>query len=328
MKQLILLKRSNRIQLAHLYEHIFCGRLIAFMQARDLYQNIDYHLDAKTYNGGIIRLQVDLYVDRAVELAQAIPTLAIDFTEDDLLMAANQLFAEDQEPVGGAGYLAVKKGLERLHGSGWETIDQFEDIDTKGLRRYAHPFYTAEGPRLPARKLHVALVLDQAATRSHRALLPLFQQLSGVMMANITSDLCDVHGYYSVEDVFKVHGSQARLSNLFRVGHADVTLGVDRDIALGVVAAMDKDGAFQRFVSQLRNVSYFDWEDFMPDEQQVYEDTLIFIGAKGWQKIATVEHCELLLKHMSVELRFGRETVVARVRDSNESSKRPTVQAG
>jgi hypothetical protein len=174
MQQLILIKQSSSIQLAHLYEHIFCSHIDKFFYKDHLFQHLDYSLTAKTYQGGVVYVGLELYTDDAISLARQIPTLAIKLNQTTISTAASQLLAEKEVPFDNAGYDKVEHALQELHTKPWQNIDDITLIDTKGIRRKAHPFYIVEGKSLPSRKLMTGLLLDTDFAKLHRELLPLF----------------------------------------------------------------------------------------------------------------------------------------------------------
>jgi hypothetical protein len=311
MKQLILLKQSTSIQLAHLYEHLFCSQLDTFLRNRNLYQELDYRITGKTYHGGIVSVQVDLCTDQATKLIRDIPAISIKNDLESFLVAVNQILAEKQEPIGATSHDAILQALGQIQAQPWITIDEFEQVDTKGIRRQPGAFYIAEGKPVISKKLYVNLTLDEEIITNRRDLLPLFQQMSRFMMSNIISDLSDTYGYYSVDDAFKLQTDSATYSNMFRTGEADVQLKENVEIILKLISEMRSDAAFERFASQLSDVSYLEWQTVLPDFEKIYEDTLVFIGSKGWQEIATPENCELLLKHIAVTLKFGKKEIVS-----------------
>lgn len=311
MKQLILLKQSTSIQIAHLYEHLFCSQLDTFLREHSLYQGLDYCIIGKTYYGGVIYVQIELYTDQAIQLAKELPRVAIRTDLDSILVATNQILAEKQEPIVMTSHDVVIKDLQHLQAQSWQEIDQIKQIDTKSVRRRSGSFYIAEGKPVISSKLSVNLILDKEIVVRRRDLLPLFQQMSQIIMGNIISDFADAHGYYSVDESFKLRADSAVYSNIFRIGKANVQLDESRSNILELVRDMRNDGTFERLSRQLRAVSYFDWQTITPNLERMYEDTLIFIGTKGWEEIATPENCELLLEHTSATVKFGREKATA-----------------
>lgn len=299
------------IDLAHLYEHIFCAHVTNLFYENHLFQRLDYSLTGKTYNGGIIYIEIEFYTKDALALVEKISEIKIDFSETTIYKGHAQLVAEAEEPLGGLGYEKTKQALSDLHNEPWETIDSLGMIDVKAVRRKAGPFYIADGKLIPARKLTTSVVLDTGFEKSHRELLPLFRQFAWLVTANIQNALCDTRGYFSFDDFFK-NEKKTALTNIFHVaGFPDIHVDVNGDFAvcLRVIQDLKRYEVFQKFTLELCKLSYYNQSNMAPDPETSYEDTLIFMGSNGWKQIATPENCELLLKHMSIELKFGRQKV-------------------
>ena len=312
MKQLILIKQSPFIDLAHLYEHLFCARIQEFFYDKHLFERLDYNLDGKMYHGGVIYIDLELYTSAAIELADQIKPLELTIDEETLFIAAAQLLAEKGEPIGSTGYDNVRSALEDLHDQPWQNIDDVELVDTKRVRKRTGPFYMAEGKPLPARKLTTGVFLDVEFAASNRELLPLFRQFACIITVNVQNMLGSTYGYYSFEDSYKNTKDRVGMTNVFKVANAnDVKVDLPDTIEtfLEVVQSLRQYNAFDRYMSELRAISHYDHPDLAPNPERNYEDTLMFIGSKGWEKIATQKNYELLLKHMSIEVKFGRDKI-------------------
>lgn len=312
MKRLILIKQSDSTHLAHLYEHIFCTHIEALFYDNHLFQCLDFSLIGRTYHGGVVYIDMELYTEAATTLAKQIPTLEIKLNKTTIPTAASQLLAEEEEPFSSTGYDNVKRALKGLHAQPWQNIDGFGQLDTKTIRRRAYPFYIAEGKSLPSRKLTTSILLDVDFARSHRNLLPLFRQLAWLIAMNLQSVLAEKYAYYNQSDSYKKTGVKIGLLNSFKVAHAhdiDVDLTENLKTCFEVLRNIQRHNGFNRYATELSKISYNNHPDLAPDVGKNHEDTLIFIGSKGWQHIATPENCELLIKHMSIELKFGRKKV-------------------
>jgi hypothetical protein len=310
MKRLVLIKKSPAVQLGHLYEHIFWSHVDTLFYEHDLFPHLDYSLTGETYEGGIINITVELYTEAAIALSDAIPALPVKLNEEMITTAATQILAEKEEPLASTGYDKVRRELEDLHAQPWQSIDEIGLIDTKDIRKKASPFYIAEGKPLPARKLTTSVVLDVKFARLHRELLPLFRQFAWLITSSFQGVLADTHGYYSDEDAYKNTKGGVSVVNTFKVGNAkdiEVDVPATLETCLGIVSDLQKHDVFGRYMKELHAVSYYNRSDLAPNLERNYEDTLILIGPKGWQSIATEENGKLLLEHMSIEVKSGRD---------------------
>lgn len=310
MKRLILIKQSNSVDLAHLYEHIFCMHIEELFYNEHLFQYLDYSLVGKTYHGSVVYIDLELYTEDAITLANKVSTLPITLNEKVLLTAMTQLLAEEEEPLGSTGYDNVKRALEALHEQPWKNVDDIELVDAKNIRKKTGPFYIAKGKARRARKLTTSILFDPDFATSHRELLPLFRQFAWLILSTLQSTLPEVYGYYSFKDEYKNTKKTIGLLATFKVADADdveVDIPDTLETCLKVVHDLKQYDVFTRYMDELRKTSHYNNPNLAPNLEKNYEDTSIFIGPKGWQKIATNENCELLLKHMSIEVQFGRQ---------------------
>ncbi|HWZ65643.1 MAG TPA: hypothetical protein VNX65_02475 [Patescibacteria group bacterium] len=316
MKRLILIKQSNSFDLAHLYEHIFYTHIEELFYKKHLFQYLDYSLVGKTLYGTAY-LDLELYAEPAIILAKEIPNLTIRLDKDNIAIAASQILAEEEAPLSSLGYETVRQALIDLHNQTWQNADNIELIDTKKVRKTTRPaFYIAEGKSLPARKLQFGVTLNKDFVIQHRVLIPLFRQFAWLIMYNIHGALSDRYGYYSTRENFKSTKKVTGLFNAFKVADAydnDVRLSNNLEACQEVIQSLRQYDAFTRHMSVLRNISYYNRPNLAPSFEENYEDTHILIGPKGWQKIATQENYELLMKHMSIELKFGHKKVSQRI---------------
>ena len=321
MKRLILIKQSPAIQLAHLYEHIFCCHVETFFYQNQLFPYVDYFLAARTLDAGVIYIDLYLYTPAAIALAHRIPGLDIELNQATISIATRQLMAEKEEPLGSSGYDIVLAALAALQAQSWQNIDDVDTIDAKNMRRRAKPFYLAVGRPIRSRRLSTAVLLDPAFAAEHRELLPLFRQLAWVITASFQADLPDNYGYYSFDDHFRHNRQTTGLFNIFKVAR---TYGQEVDLAANLVTCLEsiadlrRLGGFGRFLAELRQTSYRDRTDYAPDPIINYQDSLIFMGSTGWWTIATSANFDLIMSHVSIELKYGRHKLSQTV-DSDSS---------
>lgn len=123
--------------------------------------------------------------------------------------------------------------------------------------------------------------------------------------------LAGTYGLFYRDDAFKQNGKEVSHTSIYSTGQASFKLSDVVDTANEVIVDLHKGAAFERFVNYLKATSYEAEPLTSPNFEKIYEDTLIFIGANGWQEVATIENCTLLLKSLSIEVRFGRQHIKA-----------------
>lgn len=312
MKRLVLIKQSSAIQLGHLYEHIFCAQLTAFLHERRLFPHLDYSLTGKMYYGGVLFVDIEFYTNKAMRVYDEIASLPIRLNDEILSTAIRQMIAEKETLFLSTGYEAIKQALELLHAETWQNIDEVKQLDTKNIRKKRGSFYLADSTARPARKLTIGVFLDAAFATSHRAQIPLFRQFAWLITASLQEVLANTYGYYSLDDAYSDTKDVIGITNRFNVAYADdqnVDISDILTTSLEVIHTLRDYDAFDRLAQELHETSYRDRPASAPNLEKNYEDIHIFIGSKGWQEIAGKENYALLLEHMSIEVRFGRSKV-------------------
>lgn len=144
----------------------------------------------------------------------------------------------------------------------------------------------------------------------HRDLLPLFRQLALVISTTLQNTLSDKYGYYSNSDNYYDSEKKIGIANIFKVPNgADIDVEGNMDSCKKVVNTLRHRKALVRLARELRQASFHDEPDRAPNPKSTFIDTGLIIGVEGWKRITTVENCELLLKNISIELRYGRNTL-------------------
>ena len=310
MKRLILVKQSSAIQIAHLYEHIFCMHVGDFFWERQLVPHVDYALNGKTYHGGIVVIDISLYTAQAIAVTDQITDVSIEVNEKIVKIALAQLIAEIEEPFESTGYQAVADYLLTLDALPWQLIDDITSIDVKQVRRTAGPLYIVEGASIAARKLTTTLTVTKEFATSRRDLLPLFRQLAGVIISSWQHRVADEYGLFSLDDRYRTHKNGVSVSNVFKVARTnDIDAPAVLKTCLGTVDDLRRSGAFERFMNELQDVSYYDRSDSAPMHEDNYESTLLLLGSKGWQEVATRENCDAVLKNITVEISFKKDKI-------------------
>lgn len=300
------------IQLGHLYEHIFCMHMSKFFREHGLFPYLDYSLDGKTYHGGVIVVDIELYSDKAIELSTELPEASTTFNKDTVLLALSQLVAEKQEPFGSESYDVLEKALYNIDKQPWQPIDTVGLIDTKRQRRQAGPLYITDGAPLPAHKLITSVLLDTEFAKTHRNLLPLFRQLAWLIVASLQETIANTHGYYSFDDKYVSNTKTIAIRNIFNVANTrevDIDVTEVAETCTQTIKDLQRAYVFEKFLIELQNTSYYERSQLSPNIERTYEDTLILVGSKGWQELASEANYHTLLEHMSVEVKSGRQKI-------------------
>lgn len=286
--------------------------LTDFFSKQRLFPYKDYSLTGRTYYGGIVYIDLELYSDDAITHTQAMPMIALNSSTARISIAIKQMIAEKEQLFSSTGYSNIVQALQDLHAQPWQNIDELGLIDTKNIRKKRGPLYIADDSHKAARRLMTHISLDAELIRAHRELLPLFRQFAWIITASLQDTLANTYGYYSQDDKYVNSKEAVSIVNTFQVAYAeDVNVNLHQvlDTCLEVTENIRQQKVFDHFMDELKQISYYDYSDLAPNIERTYENTHIFIGAKGWQELAKQENYELLLKHLSIEVKFGRNKV-------------------
>lgn len=307
MNEIIRIKQSPAVQLAHLYEHIYCAQLEKMLNDRGIFPYLDYELVGHTYQPGIVYVSIQLLTSKAQKIADSITNLETDFSDAAISIAASQIMAEKQYGYVSEGMDVVRRSLQSLDELPWQDLDTLRTLDLQGVRRKSKPYYLDTTNKLPATTLHVDVTLDTDFQRKSLALTPLFKQVALVVSDYLQSNIADTCGYYSIEGHYTQNKTFAKYSCPFLVpnGH-DADLAEISRTTQTAVATLRQKGAFDRLADELGSISYRHRPTLAPDPRQTFIDSGIFVGAKGWQELATPENIEAILAHTYLTVRYKK----------------------
>jgi hypothetical protein len=313
MKNLILVKISPCIQLGHLYEHLFCHEVTSYFLQHNLFEYIDYELSASTHYSGFIVIDISFYTSEAATHADSLPTLTLPITEENINDGLDEIEAEKQAPLGYSKFANVLRELRELQETPWQQLDNLTVLDASSLRRKPKPLYITEGSFPRTRKLFINLVLNPAIPKDkQRLLLPLFRELVFAIGDNVQAALARSLSVYPQSHKFINSSQRIYEAYVFATyPEYDAETSTIITLAQDVVAVLQEKGGFHTMTTQLQNVDYAHDTHSTPNIEKLYDETMLLLGMRGWREIATMENIELLLKHMSIEVKFGRKKASA-----------------
>lgn len=310
MKSLTLFKQTKHIQLGHMYEHIFCDRVVEYLFDKNVYASVDYTLDGKMYHGGVMVIEFAAYTKEAEAYINDLISLPLTINEGVMLNAWNQVESEKQWLFGHSGFDAILSGLKKLEAMPWQTFEELDVIDVNDLRRQAKPFYVATDKVKSTKPLVIDFFLDDATIRDKRALLPLANRLFGVIGTNLQFFLTRETGIFFDDE--SIHYDKK--SMIYRLTFKtypgfDFTDEYLRDSIVYVIKELHKGGAFSRLCRDLRSITPSTDYWSAPPIQWVYESTYQVVGLKGWKRLATEKNVRDLLYGIHVEAKFGKRRI-------------------
>lgn len=310
MKSLTLFKPTKHIQLGHLYEHIYCDRVIEYLFDQNVFASVDYVLNGKMYHGGVMVIEFVAYSDKAVECIKELAPLDLTINEDVMLNAWNQVESEKQELFGHSGFDNILAGLKELDSISWEAFDKLDVIDLNDVRRQTKPFYISSDKMKPTKPFVIDLYLDPATIRDKRELLPLANQMLSLVGINTQYFLTREMGiYFDDESVHYDKKSMVYRLKFKTYPEFDFTDKYLNDAFMYVTAQLYKGNAFKRLCEELQSIppSLEYWVG--PPIGWVYESSLQVVGARGWKRLATEENVRELLYAIHMEAKFGKRRI-------------------
>lgn len=302
-KNYYLVKQSKSIQLGHLYEHLICLELMKIFQSNNLYLHADYDLVAKMYHGGMIYFEVTCYTENHPNIQEMLSKIKIDY-EKFLESAISTIYAEDACGLELDTKEEIITLVDELHLQPWTSLDELGVVDANMFEDENNGIgFDKDG--------HVKLdTLIISCNYNHidedTTIIPLARQLLRIASANINDAIAEKYGLFSVEDDFKKVKTGHKLINISRVGYLQPDLEDCLDIAVKTFEAMKKAGAFNRYMEQLKHISYSKRPQDAPNFEKSYENTLVFLGSKGWKNIATKENMDKILCNFSIDIQYDK----------------------
>lgn len=303
MKRLVLVKTCREIQTAHLYEHLFLASAVKLFKERNLFNYIDYRWSGRTYHGGFIYLYIILISPEAKALALKVNGLSIELSEKSVAGAICEINAEERKKIGGNHQLLMK-ALEELHDTPWQSLDNFDYLDTLKTRRSRKVLWSSD-LAAHTKVLESEVILESSFGLRNRKLLPLYNVLATALLDNISSHLREeVHAYMYGDS--SVHNNKiTKEVTKFRVW-IDQTIDLETEIKK--CDALVKDMLKKDFVKRL-SIFLIDHQTqeqlIVPDELKLYEKYQILIGQTGWKEISTEANVSKILEHTTLKLTFN-----------------------
>ncbi len=311
MKTIILVKQHRTIQLGHLYEHLFLARLKEFFYENRVYKSLDLAMWGTTYEqAGVIELVCELYSKKAQKLANDIKNVHIDFEEAVITAQLQAIAAEESQRLHVSNKQDVLDELQKLDKQEWSHIEAIDFIDSKAFRRRNNPIYLTDRLAPPARKLLVEIKLDRIFLATHREMAPIFNVIARWLLLTCSDQVTIRHGLFGGE-LYGDYSSLRVTSELLVAGYGGVRVDIQEicsDIE-HVVSAMTTRSMVARYANEFQSISYGNAPSLAPDTERLLVQAGVYMGERGWKLHATKENIENLLRHMSLELTFGRQKI-------------------
>lgn len=310
MQHYIFVKKSPSVQLGHLYEHAIYMSLVDLLSSKKLYEYVDYVLIAKTYHGGLIYLELQAHTKAAGISSRLLHNIDLTLDETRFEVIRSQVSAELSQEIKIKDIHKTIEQIQRLHAQKWQLLDEFTELDATTDEAVDTKSQIFSGKPIKTTKLKVS-VHNSNKVKLDRNLYPLIRQVSKLLAENLTQTFCDTYGLFNNGDEFIISEERIELETTLLASYPTIDLkdGYE-EVTKQLIEAMFRDGAFNRFAKQLRSMSYNKNPLETVNFEGTYETTLIFIGSRGWKKIATDKNIMEVLDHLSIEITFKTHTIM------------------
>lgn len=306
MQRLAIIKTSDNLDLAHVYEHLFCYAIENHFIHHKLISYIDYFYDARTYPNGLVHISLHLYSKDALAHAGHIAHLEPSFDEDTVNIALLEIMAEKQMEVSGDIKELIRL-LKELHKSPWLPIDEVGILDVRSskLSPKAIKLHSVPTDNFKTMKCEIALSNENLKLPSIYA-QPLFNVLAETISNNLTDMLARDYAYFGYETVNLHEESAVSFTRCYRVHQEQIdSLTTEVEDCEAMVATLLSNGLIEKTHAYLTRAN-FSLPLEAPDALAFYEKSELLVGGQGWRDIATTENIETVLQSMSISLSLGR----------------------
>lgn len=307
MKKLVLIKTTENIQAGHLYEHIFCMQLAEYFRSKGLYSYIDYHIDAKTFYSGYVKLEVILYSKAALKHQKAITSFSIVIDDDVIDGAILQIMAEKRVDFVITDYQLLVADLRKYDTKPWKYLDKINYVAPTTEKSKDYIQMTPRDSR-HFLILKQTISLDEKALKDYSkdVLYPLFLVISQVLINNFQQVIADTSYCYSYDDYVTVSGKVIKNTNLYRIDkRQEVALTIEKKFTEELLGELFAHGLVGKLETFFKSAIYAT-PALAPDDDFITENTGVLVGAKGWQAIGSRSNILHVLRYMTIDFKLGK----------------------
>jgi len=310
MKRTILIKIGPNIHVNHLYEHLFCMKMIKDLNDLGLLRYIDYDYDARSYHGGFVWLNITNYSSKTNEIDEYIKSIKVDINEKSITTALNQIAAEKLEIATIDKDYVVSK-IKDMNEMAWSDINSFKYFNDKSIKRTSKGFYLSKIPKSRIRILQVGAEINKNINKADYY-VSIFDVIANRVVGILAEGIIDKFGYYPVESKTVSSSDTAKIyETLHLVKDPNVPFRLDNIMheCIGHSRLVSTNGLLDKIYIFLQNANY-EILHSSPDPLAIYENTGLLIGSLGWKNMATKDNIYSVLNSMNIYIKFGNEKII------------------
>lgn len=300
MQRIFLCKQAASPIEAHIYEHLAMNALKQTMQRANLLRQIDYYALGSHYSDtGFITIDIDLYTNEAIDLANKLRQLQADTSDGALCLATNQIVAEKNQILTCDDIEALQQNIAALNRTDWQAIDEInQPLIIKQLAE--HKFlYEINKPAPSVNRISCTLNIS---INDDPALLALFYYLAFAIHGTV-ADIVNTHlGYYSLEEsAVKIDETLHCVCNFAVLSDLKNKVELQK-IYRDTIKRIREEAVLDRICQRLKSFSYSSGRMDTPNIDMYISELGTIIGEKTWKKLANASIIDNLLDNMKFNM--------------------------
>jgi hypothetical protein len=279
------------------------------MRENGLYAYVDYHLEGKTYDDGLIQITIHFYTKLAQELYQKIAAVKVGVDEETVDIALRQVAAEKQaNPITEPN--ALIDGLKKIEETEW--LDLQTSSELHAVDEIHKETIELDYDHAPQTEMSTANITLKDLPAEPSNFINLFHVVAWSIIENLQEDLADGYGLFTVSDSMEKSSARVTYSNDFLYVDSGQAMTDEAETIQDLLHDMKEQHAFTRLFEELTSLDYVRNYFSAPSIEMIYRDTGVVPLPQHWQELATEENLQFILDHLEVSYQLKDQTVTVK----------------
>lgn len=298
-----LIKFSHDPHLAHVYEHLYVASLRSTLQAKGLFNYLDYDVSGFSYKSYIL-MELTAYNAHVRTIISASLPLSLAFENTNIKEAAYEVGIEHGKELKG-DVDKIRQALVNLDSQPWRRLDEIDCFDSRMVSK--QPVIRLTNKLLSLRQLICRVTLSPKSAQD-RQLWPLFHVVATALLSNLLPNINNDYHYYYQHTKHVYKNNVVHLDYIYNGWTAyRPHLTTEATACAQAIKRMIANNIIATLTNYLKNADYTK-QHGGPSCDDVANATGFLIGGAGWHKLADPKKIEDILKHTTIELRYGKQT--------------------
>lgn len=284
------------------------------LYAKGLFKWLDFSISGTTYErGGFIVIDYRAYGDAAVKMIDEIKEFKVQISRQSIETALQQVGAEEEYEVYVSDFKRLDKELRQLELVQWENIDGFKLIDTKGMRRRAHPVYLTHDKSSRPKIVKISLELDKKFASENRVAVAIFSTIARFILFSSSYRMAARTGSYNADMYSENEGYKMSVELHFVKNVSPPSAEYFAEELVASYQYIKEKEGLGRLSKDLASMSYFENAHQAPDFERTLNETGVLIGSEAWRSYANIDSILKTFENTEVSVRASRKTARARL---------------